>query len=890
MMTDAELLISFVRDRSEDAFRLLLQRHLKLVYGAALRRVNDPALAEDIAQGVFMALARKAHSLQGRGTTLPAWLLTATRFAACKTLRSRMIRAQQEQKAADMKTPSATRVDSEVLGSMIDEAMNRLAGPDRTAIALYYLENRSLREIGDILAVSDDAAQKRVSRALDRLKIILSRRGVNSTADALEKCLQQCNSVVVPPALFTTVLSGVMHHSVASGAAAVISQHILKTLLIKKVTAIAVSTLVVAAVVAAPAVPLVYRSFSTKPQMTAPISAKLAESPSVNTPEVAAPALINSVLDEVPANVDCVFVINNMNGLFGKLASLTQKLNIPAAIPSATTFQTPTKYLDINGPWVGVIPHLPQWLNDRDNNGYAIFHTSNPQKWIAELNPDSSQDGIWLLHGIHSDIAGVGARDGYAAIVGNNYVAIGFSRQELVDLLSSRQSLSDALPVNEVNMLEACDVGYYINVAAIRKPIEQAVDASFAIAPQQLKSMNQSQNQKMLDQTEYGLAIDKLFIHEILDDIKSSVASISISDDGVAIDLDQQFESGTPLADFVTESKPLGDKPFAGLPQINPVYAQSINFSGGWVSELLKTWSNSLANNPDLQSNALSQQNIQEWNSIAQLYQLLHTQATVMSLNPAPNPVLKGFTITNTDAPGQALDLQRQIALDGINIMRNQASQPLMTGQLTQNALTVDGVSFDQSTFNYKFTFQPASYSLEAMIIQPIQNIMGPNGMIGYNGIQDDDLISGVNLSNDELQNAIDAAKNSTDAVDSEPSIVAARQHVLPDASVVIYVQPGAIIQTVLNDFRASTGFPATGVAQIPFVDPVSLSMSADQDGVAARLYLPISALVQTSAQVHQMIPLVVMLSLSQQRSAPQQLSVPMQPQNPMQPPIQPRQ
>ncbi|HTV47801.1 MAG TPA: sigma-70 family RNA polymerase sigma factor [Phycisphaerae bacterium] len=259
MLTDAELLGSFVRDRSEDAFKTLLDRHLKLVYGAALRQVNDPGIAEDIAQGVFMALARKAPSLQGRAATLPVWLLTATRFAVYNTLRNRMVRAQYEQKAAVMKTQSATSTDSNVLRSIIDEALNRLTPPDRTAIAAYYLENRNLREVGDILTVSEDAAQKRVSRALDRLREVLARRGIVCPADALEASLHQYGAVAIPPMLLTAIFNGVFSHGGIPTAGSVIAQHILKRLLLKKVAIIALSTMAVAAV-AAPVAPVVYRA------------------------------------------------------------------------------------------------------------------------------------------------------------------------------------------------------------------------------------------------------------------------------------------------------------------------------------------------------------------------------------------------------------------------------------------------------------------------------------------------------------------------------------------------------------------------------------------------------------------------------------------------------
>src|SRR4051812_16881832 len=174
---DLDLLGDYARDQSQDAFTALVQRHLNLVYCAGLRQVRSPQLAEEVAQSVFMDLARNAARLKP-GTILTAWLYEVTRRTAINVVRGEARRQLREQIAFEMNAMNANAADWTQIEPLLDEAMQALDQTDRTAVLLRFFENKSLREVGQTLGTTDDTARKRVNRAIERLREFFGKRGV----------------------------------------------------------------------------------------------------------------------------------------------------------------------------------------------------------------------------------------------------------------------------------------------------------------------------------------------------------------------------------------------------------------------------------------------------------------------------------------------------------------------------------------------------------------------------------------------------------------------------------------------------------------------------------------------------------------------------------------
>ena len=202
MNEDSTLLRRFVEDHAEDAFTELVQRHLAMVHATALRRVGgDAHLAQDVAQTVFISLARKASSLRGHAS-LAGWLYISTHHATAEIVRREQRRKQREASAHSMNrasTPDDPPVDPAALRPLLDDALVELKSDDREAVLLRFFAQRSFAEIGSALRITEEAARKRVDRALDQLQATLSRRGITSTVAALGSALSAAGITTAPP-------------------------------------------------------------------------------------------------------------------------------------------------------------------------------------------------------------------------------------------------------------------------------------------------------------------------------------------------------------------------------------------------------------------------------------------------------------------------------------------------------------------------------------------------------------------------------------------------------------------------------------------------------------------------------------------------------------------
>ncbi|MDB6029666.1 MAG: hypothetical protein JWM16_4 [Verrucomicrobiales bacterium] len=206
--TDNLLLKAYVERRLEAAFDELVHRHVDLVYSAAIRMVRDPHLAEDVTQGAFIALATQASELVERAT-LAGWLHRTAQNIAAQTVRTIERRRAREQEAFAMSEQVSTSPDIwwEQIEPHLDAALGELIDADRDALVLRYFHKKSAAEIATILGVSDDAAQKRVSRAVEKLREVFAKNKITIGAGSLGILISANAVQAAPVGLATKILA-----------------------------------------------------------------------------------------------------------------------------------------------------------------------------------------------------------------------------------------------------------------------------------------------------------------------------------------------------------------------------------------------------------------------------------------------------------------------------------------------------------------------------------------------------------------------------------------------------------------------------------------------------------------------------------------------------------
>ena len=187
-MDERELLKRYAETGDEKAFAQLVDRYGSWLFSAARRRLGDEHLAEDVTQAVFMMLMRQARRL-GRYRYVSGWMFLALGYCVKRAKRQQERLVRREKEAASMRKEAVEEAAWEEIAPELDEAVGKLGKADRDAVLLRFYEQRPLAEVGRALGISEEAARKRVERAVGKLRVLLAKKGISGTTAGLSAVL-----------------------------------------------------------------------------------------------------------------------------------------------------------------------------------------------------------------------------------------------------------------------------------------------------------------------------------------------------------------------------------------------------------------------------------------------------------------------------------------------------------------------------------------------------------------------------------------------------------------------------------------------------------------------------------------------------------------------------
>ncbi len=237
-MDDLELLERYRRGGEEGAFAELVGRHGTWIYLSARRQLGDEQLAEDAAQGVFLLLVRKAGRLSPN-SNLGAWLWGTLRYCISEARRQRSRQRHYEKEAAQMRSEVLPAAGWDEVSPLLDDAVGKLGRKDREVVLLRFYQQKALAEVGRELGISEDAAQKRVERAVGKLREKLAGKGVEVEAGSLGAMVLAHAVEGGPAGLVEKVMAGI-GSGAGNGTAGLIAKGAEKMMVMAKVKVTAV--------------------------------------------------------------------------------------------------------------------------------------------------------------------------------------------------------------------------------------------------------------------------------------------------------------------------------------------------------------------------------------------------------------------------------------------------------------------------------------------------------------------------------------------------------------------------------------------------------------------------------------------------------------------------
>ncbi|HEY4416367.1 MAG TPA: sigma-70 family RNA polymerase sigma factor [Verrucomicrobiae bacterium] len=380
--SDAQLLRDYAGYGRETAFHEIVTRHADFVYSAALRQVEASDIAADLTQTVFVDLARKAQHVSNQlppHASLAGWLYRSTRYAALNHLRDTRRRRTNERLAMEqLLTDSEPAVNWEQIRPVLDEAMDTLSDEDREALLLRYFKNLDFRTTGLTLGVSDDAAQKRVSRALERLREFFTKRNVTIGASGLAVLISANAVQSAPIGLMVTISAAAVLTGTAVSTSAVVAatKTIAMTAFQKIIVLTAFSTALGIGIFEKHQAAQLQNQIQRLQQQQSLLPKELSEWQTKNIDTANQLAVLIAENERLKSNPDKLELLK----LRGEISQLKEIENLKANDPTVAAAKS----------WLDRIDELKEYLKQHPSEKIPEFQFLTEPGWLSATDPSMS--------------------------------------------------------------------------------------------------------------------------------------------------------------------------------------------------------------------------------------------------------------------------------------------------------------------------------------------------------------------------------------------------------------------------------------------------------------------------------------------------------------------
>ncbi len=171
-----DALLARIANNDQNAFRVLVERHIDRAYGLALRILSNRADAEDIVQDTLLKIWLHRGRWESGRAKFSTWLYRVVTNRCIDVRRQpRSEDIEQAPEVADDRPLAITEIQKHEVNTMLDAAMGRLPDQQRVALILSYHENMSNGDIAEVMQTTVIAVESLLKRGRQRLRELLRR-------------------------------------------------------------------------------------------------------------------------------------------------------------------------------------------------------------------------------------------------------------------------------------------------------------------------------------------------------------------------------------------------------------------------------------------------------------------------------------------------------------------------------------------------------------------------------------------------------------------------------------------------------------------------------------------------------------------------------------------